>query len=254
MKRTVAITVATLLLIVFAITCRAQVSITPVAGINSVRMYDGIVYDKGGNYGLAGLELELRRKPKIQKRFYVSAVTGASYLRNGFYDSFSFSFASLFYSQQQSNLDMQFVQIPVELKFNWRPFALIEDWTVFAGGGVSYDLLLNAHLEEKSTRLDFDTSQPPAPPTTITYSDNRDVTNMMPSHLLFYRFEIGVNIKRIHLAWRMSSSLTDAYPTGLERNWQVPADDSTIIEHHHDAGSLKFRYNDLVIGYTFSRK
>jgi hypothetical protein len=246
MKRTVVI-----LLILSGITCHAQVSITPIAGINSVRLYDGIIYDKGGNYGLAGLELELRRKPKIQKRFYVSAVTGASYLKNGFYNSFSFSFASLFYSQQQSNLDMQFAQIPLELKFNWRPFALVEDWKVFVGAGVSYDLLLNAHLEEKSTRLDFATSQPPPPPTTVQYSDSRDVTNMMPSHLLFLRFEVGLNIKKIHLAWRMSSSLTDAYPKGLEKNWGVPADDSTIIGNHNDAGSLKFRYSDLVLGYTF---
>lgn len=249
MKRTVII-----LLVLSSITGHAQVSITPVGGINSVRLYDGIIYNKGGNYGLAGLELELRRKPKIQRRFYVSAVTGASYLKNGYYESFSFSFASLFYSQEQSNLDMQFVQIPVELKLNWRPFALVEDWRIFVGAGVSYDLLLKAHLEEQSTRLDFSTSQPQPPPTTIQYSDSRDIKDMMPSKLLFLRLELGVNIKRIHLAWRMSSSLTDAYPTGLEKTWRVPADDSKIIENHKDAGALKFRYNDLVIGYTFLRR
>lgn len=247
MKRIVII-----LFILSGITCCAQVSITPIAGINSVRLYDGIIYNKGGNYGLAGLQLEWRRKPKIQKRFYVSALTGASYLKNGFYESYSFSFASLYYSQRQSNLDMQFVQVPLELKFNWRPFALVEDWTVFVGAGASYDLLLSAHLEEKSTRLDFVTSEPSPPPTTIQFSDSRDVRNMMPSHLLFMRFEAGVNIKRIHLAWRMSSSFTDAYPTGLEKSWQVPADDSTIIGDHNDVGSLKFRYVDFVIGYTFS--
>jgi hypothetical protein len=230
-----------------------QLSVTPFAGISSTRMKESFGYIKGGNYGLTGVEIEFRKKPKTHRIFYVTAVTGVTYLSNGFYESNSFSLSSFFYTQRTMNLKTRYVQVPVELKFNWQPFPLVEDWKVFLGIGISNDFLIRAHLEEQSTEVEYDGSQPSPPPYTVHYEDSRDITDMMGKYLLFGRVESGMIIKRVHFAWRLHLSFSDMYPAGLEDDWKLPDEDSPFISNYEETGKVKLKYVELVLGYRFSR-
>jgi hypothetical protein len=227
----------------------AQITLTPLTGINSPRMDNGYMYTKGGNYGLVGMEVEFRRKPKIHSVFYFSVVSGATYLSNGFYESDNFALSSLFYTRRIMHLQTRYIQVPLEVKLNWQPFPLVEDWKVFFGLGISNDFLLRATLEEQSTALTLPSDQPPPPPTTEQYEDSRDIKDLYPARVLFARTEAGMNIRRIHFAWRLSFSLTDMYPAGLEETWKVPDEDSPLIRKHQDTGKIKMKYVELVIGY-----
>lgn len=246
-------TLSTIVLVVCCLMCRAQINITPIVGVNSVRMDQKYSYEKGGNYFLGGMELEFQKRPKEFKRLHISGVTGISFLNNGYYEWSSLSVTTLLYSRQETNLKTKFVQVPIEARFNWQPFVLIDDFKVFLGVGVSNDFLMKASLEENSTRLILDVNPPVPPPQTVQYADSKDIKEFFPSYLLFGRFELGMKIKRVQLAWRTSISFSDAYPKGLEQSWRVPDDDSIIISTYEDTGKIRLKYVDLVIGYRFLR-
>jgi len=227
----------------------AQVNIIPFAGVNSTRMYQSYGYEKGGTYGIAGLEIELRKKPKTQNSFYATLVTGLSYLNNGYYKSENFSYNAIsLYTASITDRQMEYIQVPIILKLNWQPFPLVEDWKMFLGIGVSNSILLRAHLAESYTRviLNNDIS---APPVTEHYEDKLNVTRLGVNHSLFTRIDVGMIYKRIQLSFRFSKAITNLYYTGLEKSWKVPADNSQYLKANTDNGGTFEKYTEIVVGY-----
>lgn len=229
----------------------AQVNLTPFFGINTTKIYDGIVYENGGAFVVTGLELEVAKKPRQHRHIYFSVATGASYLPNGFYYSGNFAYTALnFYTQRIIDLKMQYAQIPIMLRVNWQPFPLMEDWKVFIGLGIVNNLLLKSTLEEKYTEV-FLNDDVLAPPEVTSYEDSRDVTGYGKKGSLFRRIELGMKYRRLQLSYRMSRSLTDLYRTGLEEDWNVPDDKSWYIEAHQDSGKTIEQYSELIVGFRF---
>jgi hypothetical protein len=127
----------------------AQFSITPFVGLNTTKMtesYSG--YANGGNYGIIGVEIEKQFQLKQYSPISFSLVTGLSYLPNGF-NRTSISTISIgtgSYSYEKTNIEMQYWQVPVMARIYWRPFALVENWSLFFGGGVSISQTNYAHI------------------------------------------------------------------------------------------------------------
>ncbi len=226
----------------------AQINLVPYAGLNSTKMYESYGYQKGGSYGIVGLDIELRKKPTVHKNVYVTLVTGVSYLKNGFYQSSNFGFSTFSYTASITDRKMEYVQIPVVIRWNWQPFPLVEDWKLFFGAGVSNNLLMSAHLSEKYTFI-LRSSDLLAPPVTEQYEDSRDVTDLGRKSSLFTRFEIGMIYKRVQISLRFSKAITDLYYTGIEMNWQVPAENSAYIEANNEDGGIYEKYSEVAIGY-----
>jgi hypothetical protein len=229
----------------------AQISVTPFVGINSTKMNDGDYFENGGAFGLAGVEIELRRKSKQDKPVYLTVATGVSYLSNGFYHSSNFSYTALdFYTQRISDLRMQYWQVPFVVRLNWQPFPLVEDWKIFAGLGVCNNFLTESTLKEKYTEV-FINADPLAPPDVSSYNDARDITDYGKKSSLFRRIELGMKYKRFQLSYRLSKSLVDLYHTGLEDDWNVPDDKSWYIDSHQSSGKTIEKYSELVLGFRF---
>lgn len=232
------------------INAHAQVSFTPFAGINSTGVYDGYGYQKGGSFGLAGLEIEWKKRTERQKPLFISLVSGVNYLSNGYHEYSNFTFSTFFYNSSVSHLKTSYWQIPFIVRLSWQPFPLIEDWIPFIGAGITNNFLIKAHLSEKSTALSFsDPSSLSPPPTTEHYEDSRDITGMGPKHSLFRRIELGMRYKKFLVAYRISISLQDMYFKDVENVWIVPADDSEYIRSHNYAGTRKEKYTEIVVGY-----
>lgn len=229
----------------------AQLNVTPYAGINSTRIYDGIFYENGGTFLAAGVEFELAIKRKQPGRTYVSLATGAGYLNNGFYYSGNFSYTALdFYTQQISNLNTEYLQVPVTLRFNWQPFPLVEDWKIFLGLGVCHNTLIKSTLAEKYTKVTLG-NDVLAPPQVVSYEDTRDVTGYGKNSSLFRRIELGMKYKRFQVTYRLSRSITDLYRTGLEEDWNVPDEVSWYISAYQDSGKIIEKSTELVAGFRF---
>lgn len=229
----------------------AQVNITPYAGLNSTRIYDGILYKNGGAFPVAGVELELAIKRRQSGRTHLSLATGASYLNNGFYYSGNFSYTALnFYTQQITDLNTAYFQVPVTLRLNWQPFPLVEDWRVFLGLGVCHNTLIKSTLAEKYSEVTL-SADVLAPPQVVSYEDTRDVTDYGEKSSLFRRVELGMKYKRFQATYRLSRSITDLYRTGIEKDWNVPDEVSWYINAYQDSGKIIEKSTELVVGFRF---
>lgn len=240
--------IACLLCILSSFLAKAQINILPIAGINSTRVKLFSDYRNGGNYGLAGFEVELRKKPARHKPVYFTLITGLNYLKNGCYYSFDISIGSLLYTQNILDHQTEYWQAPVVARINWQPFPLVEDWHVFFGAGINNSFLIKAHLREEYTNVIFSTDAF-ATPVTTHLEDGKDVTELGKKHSLFSRFELGMRYKRIQVIYRLSLSVTDMYYKGLENQWNIPAANSEYLRAQQLNGKIKEKYSELVVGY-----
>ena len=232
----------------FSFTGMTQVNVIPYAGLNTTRMYQPFIgYQKGGSFGLFGLDIELRKRPSSHQHIYPTMAIGVSYLKNGFYQSDNFGFGTFFYTASVTDRQMEYVQFPVTVRLNWQPFPLVEDWKLFIGAGVSSSLLLSAHLSEAYTSIMM-SSDLLAPPVTKQYEDSRDVTDLGKKSSMFTRIELGMMYRRVQVSVRYSKSITDLYYQGIEQNWQIPADDSEYLQANNEDGGIFEKYSEIVIG------
>lgn len=234
----------------------AQFSITPFVGLNTTKMtetYSG--YANGGNYGVVGVEIEKQFNLKQYSPLSFSIVSGLSYLPNGFNRTsiFALSIGSGSYSYQKTNIEMQYVQVPVIARIYWRPFALVENWSVFFGGGVSFNQTNYAHISEQASEvsLAYNNSGLLPPPTLKSYQDSRDVTSLAVKNPLFQRIDFGMRFKHIQVMYRISVSMQDMYFKGIENSWQVPTADSFYISAHNSRGITKEKYTEIVLAWRF---
>lgn len=241
-------TIITVIFVSASIDLIAQVNAIPFAGVNSTRMYQSYGYEKGGTYGIAGLEIELRKPPKAHHPVYATLISGLGYLSNGYYKSTNFSYNAVsFYTSSVTDRKMEYLQVPIVLKLNWQPFPLVEDWKMFLGIGVSNSILLRAHLAESYTRVTLN-NDISAPPVTEHYEDEQDVTRLGVNHSLFRRIDVGMIYKRIQLSFRFSKAITNLYYSGLEKSWKVPANDSEYLKANKDNGGTFEKYTEIVVG------
>jgi len=231
----------------------AQISVTPIAGLSSIRMTQAYGYEKGGNYGIVGAEVELNLKSKGYSPFNISFVSGVSYLSNGFARNFSFSYTALnYYDAQSTNLQMKYLQVPLIMRLNFRPFPLVEDWRIFIGAGLSFSNLMQAHMAEQWTRVStFNNafSYLPVTPVVSEAHDDRDVLSYANKNSMFERFEIGMKFKHVQITFRLSASMQDMYFKGIENVWQVPADHSLYLDAHNTEGIIKEKYTEIIFGW-----
>ncbi len=231
----------------------AQISVNPFVGINSTKMNNGYYFENGGAFGLGGIEIEWRKKPKQHHQLYLTLATGISYLSNGFYHSTNFSYTAVdFYTQEIADLKMQYWQVPLTIRVNWQPFPLVEDWKIFLGLGVCNNILIKSTLHEKYTEV-FLNDDPLAPPVVTSFEDSRDITASGKKSSLFRRVEFGMKYKRVQLSYRLSKSLADLYHSGLENDWNVPDDKSWYIDSHNSAGKTTEKYSELVAAFRFGK-
>lgn len=231
-----------------------QVNITPYAGMNSTRIYDGLMYQNGGAFVVAGLEVEFGLARRQSGRTQLSVATGASYIKNGFYYSSNFSYTALdFYTQRITDLKTEYLQVPLTIRLNWQPFPLVEDWKVFLGVGLCHNTLIKSTLAEKYTEVQLN-ADIYAPPQVKSYEDSRDVTGYGEKTSLFRRVELGMKYKRFQVTYRLSRSITDLYRTGLEEDWNVPDEDSWYIKANQDSGRIIEKSTELVIGFRFGSR
>lgn len=226
----------------------AQVRVVPFAGINSTRVkyFDFL---KGGTYVLAGFEVEGRLKPRKISPYHLSLVTGITFLANGFFRDSGIAVPGLVFNSGTSELKTKYLRFPVEVKINWQPFPLIEEWEIFLGVGISNDILLKSELTEHETRVSTGIGVLTSPPQTISYEDSQIITEYGKKYVLFQRIEIGARYHRIQLAYRFSYSLTDMHHMGLETVWGVPAQSSTYFSPAEMNSERKERYFEFVVGY-----
>lgn len=241
-------TIITIIFVSLSIGLIAQVNIIPFAGVNSTRMYQSYGYQKGGTYGIVGLEIELRKPPKAHKPVYLTLSTGLSYLNNGYYKSTNFSFNAVsFYIASITDRQMEYMQVPIMLKLNWQPFPLVEEWKMFLGFGVSNSFLLKSRLAESYTKVTLN-NDISAPPVTEHYEDQLNITRIGVNHSLFTRIDVGMIYKRIQLSFRVSRSITDLYAKGIEMSWSVPTEHSEYITANQTIGGTFERYTEIVVG------
>jgi hypothetical protein len=213
----------------------------------------GSEFKSGGAFGIVGIDFEFRLKPKHHQKLYFTMATGISYLKNGFYSSESFAYTSWdLYTQEITDMTMQYWQVPVMLRIIWQPFPLVEDWKLFFGAGICNNILVKSTLYEKHTDVIYNVDIL-APPTTTQYQDRGDITELGKQNSLFRRFEIGMNYKRIQVTFRLSKSITDLYHEGLEQSWAVPDEDSGYISAHMSDRKTTEKYTELVIGYRIGK-
>lgn len=240
------------LLIALNIHGQKRLSITPFVGINSTKMNmtDATYqkYERGGDFFLAGFETQVLLTNK-HKRFGFFALTGASYLANGYRSSGGIKFSNLFYSYRSIDLKQKFVQIPVVLKLSWQPLPLIDDFTVFTGAGVNFNLLQEATLTEDAIEYFDNSDVMNPPPVTNNYSDKADITDMGRPVSLFRRWEVGINYKRVQISWRMTTSMQDIYYVGLENNWDVPQSNSIYLSARDLNGKIREKYVEIALGF-----
>lgn len=236
-----------ILLFFFSVPAMAQISLTPFAGINSTRV-KYYYWEKGGNYGVYGVEAEMGFRPQKFSLFHLSMVTGVSYLANGYFRDSGLSVSTLSYSSQFSDLKTNYFQIPLEIKLNWQPFALVENWKVFFGAGVSNDFLLKSNLEERAVKVIL-SSDILAPPQTTSYQESRDIKEFGRKYSLFSRFEWGTKYNRIHFAYRFSFPFQDMHHAGLENVWKLPAGSSAYLTPAIMNGKRKEKYSEFVLGW-----
>ncbi len=234
----------------------AQFSITPFVGLNTTKMseaYSG--YANGGNYGIMGIEIERQFNLKQYSPISLSLVSGLSYLPNGFNRTsiFAISLGSGSYSYEKTNIEMQYLQVPLLARVNWRPFALVENWSVFFGAGVSFNQTNYAHISEQASEVSFTFSNSGLlpPPTLKNYLDSRDVTFMAVKNPLFQRIEFGMKFKHVQITYRISVSRQDMYFKGIENTWQVPSANSFYINAHNSRGITNEKYTEIVLGWRF---
>jgi hypothetical protein len=239
----------TMLLILVSLAAQAQVTITPFAGINSTRVMYGY-WEKGGNYGLGGIEVEARLKAKRFSLVHVSFLTGAGYLANGYFTDAGFS-TPLGYLAETSELKTNYLQVPLEIKLNWQPFPLVETWKLFFGAGVSNDILLKSRLKESGTEVNSFVD-PLSPPQTMTYFSEKAITEYGRKYSPFARFEIGTKYKRVHIAYRTCFSIQDMHHAGLEESWPVPERLSSYMSPLRINGKRNERYTEFVLGWRIS--
>ncbi len=238
------------ILLLLPLFVQAQITITPFVGLNSTRMTDTYSgYTKGGNYGFFGVEVEGRKKPKPYSSVYLSATTGLTYLPNGFSYSSSVPLGTTGLSARSTNIQTRYLQVPLSIRLNWRPFPLVEDWRIFFGAGVSYNMLTYAHISEESTYISIPIFY--NPPTSTYLQDSRDVTNIAVKNSIFKRFELGMKFKHVQVTWRLSFSTQDMYFKGLEQEWKVPATNSFYLDAHDSQGITKEKYSEIIFGWRF---
>ena len=246
------------ILIMLPFSLSAQFSFTPFVGLNSTKLtesYSG--YAKGGNYGILGVEVERQINLSLYSPLHFSIVTGVSYLSNGFDRTSSFTFTSSYYSYELTNIRTRYIQVPAMVRINWRPFALVENWYLFFGAGVSFNQLTYAHMEEQADKINFTGSSFSPypgiypPPQLLYYSDSQDVTSRGVRNSIFKRFELGMKFKHVQVTWRISLSTQDMYFKGIEKNWNVPASSSFYINAHNSRGITKEKYSELIFGWRF---
>jgi len=229
----------------------AQINVTPFAGINTTRMtsstYDGL--EKGGSFGFGGIEIEWKKKTDKHHRFFLSALSGITYLKNGFYRSYNFSLGDFYYMHSVTSMQMKYWQIPIVLRFNFQPFTLQDELHIFIGAGVSNNILIHSNLSEENTKSTIYTTSIFPPPQTVHSEDSRDITSLRNKNNLFQRFEIGMKYKRVQVAFRISKSLKDLYCIGLENSWNVPDEDSQYISAHNEHGKISEVFTEFTIGF-----
>lgn len=227
----------------------AQISFTPYVGMNATKIYTGILYENGGASALVGADLELAGNRGQHRSIYLAIATGATYMRNGFYHAVDFSFPALnSYSHKTTDLRTENIQFPFTLRLHWQPFPLVEDWQIFLGAGACYAMLIKSTLQETYTEVNMNGDFLAAPIVT-SYADGRDVTGYGEKNSIYGRIEFGMRYKRLQLCYRLSKSLTDLYRTGLEKDWNIPDDDSWYINTHQDAGKITEKHSELVVGF-----
>jgi hypothetical protein len=229
----------------------AQFNLVPFVGTNSTRMTSTLDegFDKGGSFGVGGIEVEWKKKTVKHKRFYISALTGVSYLNNGFYRSYNFAYADINYNHSVTNLTMTYLQIPLIVRVDFQPFQLMDDLYLFFGAGISNNILLKSKLSEEYTESSITYGSIPPPPQSFHYEDSRDVTSLRNKNNLFQRIDVGGRYKRVQIAVRFSKSLKDLYCKGLEQSWRVPDDKSEYIRSHNNHGKIIEKYFEFVLGF-----
>ncbi|HYG02749.1 MAG TPA: hypothetical protein VD927_09900 [Chryseosolibacter sp.] len=236
-------------------TVHAQLAISPYVGLNSTRMNDTYGYINGGNYFLAGADVEYEVTSKdSDRKLRIAIGSGVSYLRNGFYSSNAFSLSFInSYRQTITDLSMVYWQAPLLVRFNWQPFTLIEDWKVFAGGGAVFNFLQKAQMREEYTEVFYSADALAPPPSHIHFSDDQNVTPYAVRQSVFTRFELGMKYKKMHLSYRVSVSKADLYFSGIEDHWQVPAEYSDYIQRYAASGKIKEKHAEIIIGYRLGK-
>ncbi|MFC2124874.1 outer membrane beta-barrel protein [Bacteroidota bacterium] len=240
-----------LIVILSVQTATAQWAVTPYVGINSTQVkYDA--YLKGGNYGLTGIDVEKIFQLREYSLINLSMVTGVCYLANGFNHDFGITVSTLYYNSGNSRLSTNYLQIPVALRLNWQPFALVEGWRIFGGGGITYNYLLKSELSENETVVSQSIGAPQPPPLTVNYKDSGEITEYGPKNSIFLRLEIGMKFKHLQFAYRYSLSLTDMHHAGFESDWDVPLDRSDYISPFDLNGKRIEKYHEFVIGWIIN--
>ena len=173
-----------------------------------------------------------------------SVNTGVYYLKNGYQESYYYTFFSGTPKPVYSSLETKYVEVPVQLRLYIQPLPLIESWTLFFGGGISNNILLDATLDELTVEETFGFG-------IKTYQDNANITEHGQKNYLFSTLEVGMMVKRFRISIRQKKSFQDMYFFGLNGNWDIPSDRSTYMFNHGKTGKLMERHIEILIGFSF---
>lgn len=226
----------------------AQLNMKFALGINSTSINNG---EKDSYYVsefpkeinlTAGIEAEYSLRGESLMPGHVSFVSGLYYLKNGYADNYFFD---LFGTQlgYESNFTSSYVQLPMLIRYNFRPLPLVEDFTLFFGGGVSNNILLKAELKESYTDI------PCLGCGIDTYSDEGNITQYGRKVSFFGHVEAGFQLKRTQVMLRHKRSLQDMYFKNLEGNWGVPPESSHYMLLYNQTGKLREIHWELLISY-----
>ncbi|MBL7872231.1 MAG: hypothetical protein JNM78_11505 [Cyclobacteriaceae bacterium] len=236
-----------LLCVLLASKAISQFRATAILGLNNTSIGSSATIKLPTSRQLTGgLEIETLLRGKHLRSAYLSLNTGAFYLKNGFEESYYYTFFGGDKKPIYSSLETSYLMVPLQGRLYLQPLPLIESWTIFIGGGVSANLLLDASLNELTVEETFGSG-------VKTYSDNKNIKNYGEKYYLFSVLEIGMMIKRFKIIFRQKKSLQDMYFSGLDGNWKIPPDRSTYMINHKATGKLTERHIEILVGFTFMK-
>ncbi len=190
---------------------------------------------------IIGVDAEWVFRGKL-KPVYFSIGSGLSYLKNGYNDGYYYSLLSEEQRPVLSNYETRYLQIPLIFRLNIQPQPLEENFSFFVGAGVANHILLDASLYELTVEETFGFG-------INTYEDERNIKNYGEKNYLFSTIEAGIMLNRARVTFRYKKSLQDMYFSGLDNNWNVPAEFSIYKSIYNNGGKLTERHIEFSLTY-----
>lgn len=245
----------------YGFTTHGQFLIRPVVLQNAFQIfYNKGTYIYGGKFGsnafAPGLDLEYRFTKELDSLSSPTKLATNS--------SFAILFSAGYWKhknietglnkngdQLYSSYDVQFISMPLLIKYYVQPGALSEGMRIGWGLGVMGLYRLNTELNENATIYLRDQSNKVIGQQFI--EDAANITQLSPPLTINFCLEMSFEYNRLYFALRVYSSGKDQYAKGIESIWKIPEPQSIYLQTYKDYPKITYTGGGLLIGWRINR-